>query len=284
MRTIGWIICAGILAAATSAGANPVINLGHYYIVKDASAPAEVLVSDSGNVATEDIEGMQFTLQVGTGALSTPSIGSVDFLTGTIWAGRVSLANISPVVVTGGGPQLKSWGLLTDNPGFVNANGRLATVNFNAASAMPGDYSIKLTGMVESGANSKFYSGMDAAVPATFASGTLTVVIRGDYDRDNQLTVGDISAALSALSNLNSYQTMKGLNDAGLLAVGDVDVSGAVDNRDVQALLISLANSGGGGGTSVVPEPTAWELALGALISLSLIEAVAGFRHSRCTR
>jgi hypothetical protein len=76
---------------------------------------------------------------------------------------------------------------------------------------------------------------------------------------------------------------MEGLNDAGLLAVGDVDVSGVVDNRDLQALLISLANSGGVGGISPVPEPAAWALALGALVSLSIVKSFRGFRHSRCS-
>jgi hypothetical protein len=287
MRMIGGTICvamffAAAISAAVTARANPVVYLGHYYVVKDVSAPAEILVSDSGNATSEDIEQMQFTLQLGTGTLNTPSIGSVDFLSGTIWSGHVSAANVYPSA--GASPQFKPSLLFTDNLGdFVNANGRLATATFSATGAAAGDYPIKLTGTIDPGANSKFYNGKGAVVPATFADGTLTVVIRGDYDRDNQLTAGDISAALGALSNLNSYEAMKGLNDAGLSAVGDVDVSGAVDNRDLQSLLISLANAGGGGGLSVVPEPAAWVLALGALVSLSIIEAAIGFRHGRCT-
>lgn len=283
MRSISWPIFAAALVIAVGARANPVVNLGHYYVVKDALAPAEIFVSDSGNAASEDLEGMQFTLQLGAGSLSTPSIGSIDFLSGTIWSGHVSAANVYPS--SGTGPQFKSSLLFTDNFGdFVNPNGILATAIFNAAGAAVGDYPIKLTGTIDSGANSKFYNGLGVVVPATFADGMLTVVVRGDFDRDNQLTAGDISAALTALSNLNSYRTMKGLNDAGLLAVGDVNVSGAVDNRDVQSLLVSLANAGGGGGLSVVPEPAAWVLALGALVSLSILEAAVGFRHGRCTR
>jgi hypothetical protein len=284
MRPVGVIICATLLISAVSARGNPVINLGHYYVVKDASVPADILVSDAGNPATEDVEGMQLTLQLGSGILSTPSIGSVDFLTGTIWSGRVSASNINTVVVAGSGPQYKSWGLLTDNAGAVNANGKLATVSLSAVGASPGDYLVKMTGTAQSSANSKFFNGSGAVVPATFADGKLTVVIRGDYDRNDQLTAGDISVALSALSGLDAYKEMKGLSTDGLIKVGDVDVSGAVDNRDLQSLLISLANSGGGGGLNVVPEPATWMLAFGALVSLSIVKAAVGFRHGRCRR
>jgi len=275
MRSVGVIFCAAVLISPAAVRGNPVVNLDHYYVVKDSSAPADIFVSDAASAASEDIEGMQFTLQLGSGTLSTPSIGSADFLTGTIWSGHVSASNINTVVVTGSGPQYKSWGLLTDNAAdFVNANGKLATVILSATGASPGDYPVKMTGTAQSAANSKFFSGPGAVVPATFADGTVTVVIRGDYDRDNQLTAGDISAALAALTNLNSYETMKGLDDTGLMAVGDVNVSGAVDNRDVQSLLVLLANSAGGGGISVVPEPAAWALATVAAAILLVAKAI----------
>jgi len=277
MRPVGVIICATVLVSAMAARGNPVINLGHYYVVKDSSAPADISVSDAASAASEDIEGMQFTLQLGSGMLSTPSIGSVDFLAGTIWSGHVSPSNINPVTLAGSGPQYKSWGLLTDNAAdFVNANGKLATVNLNTTAASPGDYSVKMTGTTVSGANSKFYNGFGTVVPATFADGMLTVVIRGDYDRDNQLAVGDISAALSALADLDAYETLKGLSSAGLLAVGDVDASSAVDNRDAQALLVALANVGGGG-MSAVPEPAAWLSCASSLLAV----LIAGARHRR---
>jgi len=284
MQRVGVIICATLLISAVTARGNPVVNLGHYYVVKDSSVPADILVSDAGNPATEDVEGMQFTLQLGSGTQSTPSIGSVDFLSATIWSGHVSASNINTVVVAGSGPQYKSWGLLTDNAAdFVNTNGKLATVILNATGASPGDYAVKMTGTAQSAANSKFFSGLGTVVPTTFADGMLTVVVRGDYDRDNQLTAGDIPVALSALSNLDTYEAMKGLPPEGLIAVGDVDVSSAVDNRDLQSLLVLLANSAGGGGMSVVPEPATWVLVFVALVVLSIVRIVNGFRHSRCT-
>jgi endonuclease I len=92
----------------------------------------------------------------------------------------------------------------------------------------------------------------------------------GDLDRDHQVTAGDIQTMLDALTDLETYQTLKGLTQPQLNVVADVNVDGNIDNLDAQALLVSLANaSGGSGGISAVPEPSAIALfALGAAILL----------------
>jgi len=87
----------------------------------------------------------------------------------------------------------------------------------------------------------------------------------GDFDRDHQVTASDIGVMMAALTDLATYQTMKGLTDPQLKTVADVNNDGSIDNLDAKALLVLLANNSGGGGINAVPEPSALVLfALGA--------------------
>jgi hypothetical protein len=97
----------------------------------------------------------------------------------------------------------------------------------------------------------------------------------GDFDRDHQVTASDIQVMMDALTDLHTYQTMKGLTDPQLNTVADVNNDGSIDNLDAQALLVQLANaSGGGGGLTAVPEPS-------AAVLFTLGAAVLFVRHRR---
>lgn len=175
MRIKNWIFCIGACGITVAAQASPIVNLGHYTFPQNSSHSVPLIVSDVGNASTEDIEGMTFTLQIGTGNGMSPAISSVDFLTSTIWTGHVSLTNITPA--SGGNePQFQSYSLITDNGGdFVNANGTLANVVFNTTNATAADYTLKLIGTKDPGSDSSFINGVGDPVTATFGSGTLTV-------------------------------------------------------------------------------------------------------------
>jgi hypothetical protein len=262
--------CVGLLALAATVQAAPVVNLGHQFVRVGGSQSVAILASDSGDAAAQDIEGMTFTLQIGAGTGSAPAIGAVEFLASTIWTGHVSPANVLPSLgVTD--PQLKSFTLLTDAAGnFVNANGALANITFQALTAAPGDFSIKLTGTNDLGSDSQFTSGLGAAVPATFTAGTLTVVAPGDFDRNGQTNTADITEMLKALCDLPAYKTSRGLTEAGLLAIGDLNASGAVTNADIQSLLNLLS---GGGSIQTVPEPSGILLAVMASFQAAVLLA-----------
>jgi hypothetical protein len=251
---ISFIIGVGTLASGVVAQASPIVTLGHYYVAKNSSLSVNVPVSDSGNAATEDIEGMTITLQIANGTGSLPAISSMNFLTGTIWSGQVSATDVIPAA-GGNLPQFQSDVVLTDTEGqFVNANGTLATVNFSSVGAAPGDYTLKLVGTKNS-SDSKFSDGLGNTVSSVFINGTLTVVAPGDFNRDLHVDASDILPMMQALTNPAAYETTHGnLTNAQLTVLGDVNNDGKFNNADLQSLLTLLKT--GGGSINSVPEPS----------------------------
>jgi len=59
----------------------------------------------------------------------------------------------------------------------------------------------------------------------------------GDFNRDGHVDASDIQTMEAALVDLNGYQTSKSLTDEQLLALGDVNGDGVVNNADLQSLL-----------------------------------------------
>jgi O-glycosyl hydrolase len=97
---------------------------------------------------------------------------------------------------------------------------------------------------------------------APFASGTLQVtatsaavtgsatasitLLAGDINGDGQRTVADVSTLMTALMDMTAYQTGYGLTPNDAMTVGNLDGDSAITNLDVQAMIILLANAGGG--------------------------------------
>jgi hypothetical protein len=91
------------------------------------------------------------------------------------------------------------------------------------------------------------------------------VVRKGDFDLDGSVNIADVQSMMTSLSDLSGYESLHGLTDAYTIAMGDFNGDSKLTNADLQGLLIYLANTGGTGGLSVVPEPSAAILlALGA--------------------
>jgi hypothetical protein len=76
----------------------------------------------------------------------------------------------------------------------------------------------------------------------------------GDFNQDNHLTVADVSAMTSALTNLSGYESSHSLSVTDLLTIGDLNGDHVVNNADLQGLL-NLLVGGGGGALQSVPEP-----------------------------
>jgi hypothetical protein len=77
--------------------------------------------------------------------------------------------------------------------------------------------------------------------------------VLGDWNLSGGVTAADIPAMMTALTDLTTYKASHSLTSEDILNVGDVDLSGSIDNFDMQAELRLL---GGGTGAATVPEPT----------------------------
>ena len=56
----------------------------------------------------------------------------------------------------------------------------------------------------------------------------------GDFNNDGHVNSADIPAMLAALADLNGYQSSRGISNADLLAIADVNGDGTVNNADLQ--------------------------------------------------
>jgi hypothetical protein len=117
------------------------------------------------------------------------------------------------------------------------------------------------------------------------ASRTLpNLLVLGDFNRDGQRTKADIPAMLAALTNLAAYKQAKGLTDADLRAIGDLNgdytpqsQTSGVNNRDIQALLNLIASEQQ---LLAVPEPCSIYLLIAAAIGVG----IARLRAHPCHR
>jgi hypothetical protein len=95
--------------------------------------------------------------------------------------------------------------------------------------------------------------------PQNFLGQTGAVLLPGDFNHDNVLSVADISAMMSAFANLAAYQTSNGFSQNQMNRLGDVNGDGLTTNADLQALINRLANgahSAPAASLSAVPEPS----------------------------
>ena len=246
--------------------------------MKESSLVTSLAVSDAGNPATEDIEGMTFTLQIAAGTGAAPSISSVNFLTRL----HLDRACIGRQRLSGRRFRTTIQVIHLDHRQrrrLRQSQRHIGGVWIRRHGAAAGDYSLKLTGTKSPGSDSQFTNGIGSAVPATFGSGTLTVVARGDFDRDTHVTAADIPVMLQALVDLDAYKTAKGLDASGMLAVGDMNGDQVVNNADLQGLLHTLIL--GGSPAPTVPEPPGVSLMLFAALIFATVRARRGLDFAK---
>ena len=75
-------------------------------------------------------------------------------------------------------------------------------------------------------------------------------LVKGDLNRDGQVTVADVPAMMAAFADLKNYQVTQGLTDAQLLEIADADGSGTISNADIQAVINLVASA-----ASAAPSP-----------------------------
>jgi hypothetical protein len=107
----------------------------------------------------------------------------------------------------------------------------------------------------------------DAINPFAASVALPELPVLGDFNRDGSLSAGDIHAMLVALTDLSSYKSDRGLSDAALLLIGDLNGDDAVTNSDIQSLLNLLQS--GEASVAPIPEPSTWLLSVLAAVLLS---------------
>ncbi len=117
---------------------------------------------------------------------------------------------------------------------------------------------IDLTGLTVSNTTQSLYG-------LTNVTSTGVKLLPGDYNRDGHVDTSDISAMMSAFTDLPGYKASHNLSDAQMEVIADLNNDFVLDNSDVQAFLTLLQT--GIGSTSSVPEPATFVLlAAGGLV------------------
>lgn len=101
----------------------------------------------------------------------------------------------------------------------------------------------------------------------------------GDINQDGSVNVADVSALMSAMSDLNGYESMHHITDPQILKdVTDINNDGSVNNLDIQSLISLVANneSNNQGALTPVPEPTSI-----CLMALGFVAIHCGSRKER---
>jgi fibronectin-binding autotransporter adhesin len=178
-------------------------------------------------------------IDLGTGA---SVFNFADSHLATWTAGSIlSIGHWSGNLTTGGGTDQLIFGV--DNTGLTAA--QVAQIHFQ-------------------GFNGATILANGEVVPATASTHVL-----GDWNLSGTRTAADIPAMMAALTDLTTYQTSHGLTNEDLLNIGDLDLSGSVNNADLQAELV-LLGTGVGGGAVAVPEPAAVVLLAIGLVACAL--------------
>ena len=192
-------------------------------------------------------------------------------LTGITFGSNSGLANISDDVTDRFSADLGSTVVISDKTSNI-------TQSVNSTSFAPHSEVFVVSDVFIHG-----LSALDAINLTSFTqsfSQTGPALLRGDFSGNGVVDIADIPPMLKALTDLNVFQSARGLSPSDLLTIGDVDSDGRVSNRDMQALLNLLKS--GGSSLTAVPEPTS--VVLVALFLPGLAFAAVSRRDSepRC--
>jgi hypothetical protein len=143
------------------------------------------------------------------------------------------------------------------------------------------DYNWSTSNFIQTNSFGSFFFGFSYGGDANFVA-TMNHVVHGDFNGDGQVNAADLPAMLSALTDLDAYQTTNHLASNDLVTLADFNGDGAVTNADIQPFLDYLAASGfGAGAPTAVPEPSSAVLLIGGILIFWRGSAVHRQRQAR---
>ncbi len=197
------------------------------------------------------------------------SVGSANYTAataGVLIDPTMTVADPDSINLSGATVSIMSGFSAGDTLSFVNQAGITGSYNVGtgvltlAGTALPIDYQVAMRAITFSNTNAAASSATrtisfqasdgQAGNIATKQIGVQQNLKRGDWGLNGQVTEDDIPAMLSALTNLNGFQTSRFSSVQDFKTVCDVNQDGAVNNRDIQAMLDLIISQNGGGAGS----------------------------------
>ena len=164
------ILAACVAMSGATALAEPTINVGTFTLLPNTANQTITIPVIGGDSVT----GFNLRSQIGdgTGPEVEPIFQSVDFGTGTIWAGHSSTSLGGPV--TGALSDAQTSVVLNNTGDSVQALGGLANFTISTVGVAPGSYPLLLSG-TQIGLPSVFIGNQGVDIPAAITNGTLNV-------------------------------------------------------------------------------------------------------------
>lgn len=171
--TLWSVGMATTLMSAIAVKAEPVIDVGtHELLPNTPNQMIEIRVTNITGAAVDDIQGLNFDVQIGDGLGIHPIFTDVDIIAATIFASN----NLGQSIPEGGSfLQAQARMTLTESS-FVDANGLLATLTIDTTDVFAGSFPLSVGAGSTILGPTGFINGLGDTVSAIITDGSVTIV------------------------------------------------------------------------------------------------------------